>query len=102
MAEVLVSVFARTDTGLKRGSNEDAFLIADLSAGNVGLSPDVSSHRIGARGSLLVISDGMGGALAGEIASELAVTTMVETLKYLPASLTASERLTVASEIANE
>lgn len=102
MSDVLVSVFARTDIGMHRSGNEDSFLVADLTTGNIGLGPDMSTHSVGEKGSLMIVSDGMGGAAAGEIASEMAVTTMRESLDEMPSSLEISERLKSAAEIANE
>ncbi|HJQ71131.1 MAG TPA: Stp1/IreP family PP2C-type Ser/Thr phosphatase [Blastocatellia bacterium] len=102
MSNVLVSVFARTDIGMQRSGNEDAFMVADLTTGNVGLGPDMSTHPVGARGSLMVVSDGMGGAVAGEIASEMAVTSIRESLMDMPTDLSVSERLKMATEVANE
>ena len=96
-----VSVSARTDTGMVRRANEDAFMIADLTSGNFGLGPDMKTHKIGARGSLLVVSDGMGGAAAGEIASEIAVKTVRESLMTIPADLDVCEQLKAATEKAN-
>jgi protein phosphatase len=87
---------------MQRSGNEDAFLVADLTTGNVGLGPDMSTHPVGARGSLMVVSDGMGGAVAGEIASEMAVTSIRESLMEIPTDLTVSERLKMATEVANE
>lgn len=102
MNDVQVSVFARTDVGMHRSGNEDSFLVADLTAGKIGLGPDVSTHQLGERGSLMIVSDGMGGAAAGEIASEMAVTTMRELLSQMTSSTEISERLRDAAEIANE
>jgi len=102
MSNILVSVFARTDIGMQRSGNEDAFLVADLTTGNVGLGPDMSTHSVGVRGSLMVVSDGMGGAVAGEIASEMAVTSIRESLMEMPTDLGVSERLKMGIEIANE
>ena len=34
--DIQVSVFARTDTGRRRSSNEDAFIVADLTTGKIG------------------------------------------------------------------
>lgn len=99
---VMLSVSGHTDVGMHRSGNEDAFLIADLTTGNVGLGPDVQTHQIGARGSLLVVSDGMGGAVAGEIASELAVETIKESLMEMPGDFNAPDKLKMAAEIANE
>jgi protein phosphatase len=69
---VRVSVFGKTDLGRTREHNEDAFLVADLSTGNASLQPEVRRHEIGARGSLFMVADGMGGAAAGELASAMA------------------------------
>ena len=102
MSNILVSVFARTDIGMQRSGNEDAFMVADLTTGNVGLGPDMSTHSVGSRGSLMVVSDGMGGAVAGEIASEMAVTSIRESLMEMPTDLSISDQLKMATEIANE
>ncbi|HKU62819.1 MAG TPA: Stp1/IreP family PP2C-type Ser/Thr phosphatase [Gemmatimonadales bacterium] len=69
---VKVSVFGKTDLGRTRDHNEDTFLVADLSSGNASLLPEVREHEIGPRGSLFMVADGMGGAAAGELASEMA------------------------------
>ncbi len=102
MSDVQVSVFARTDVGMHRSGNEDSFLVADLTAGKIGLGPDVSTHQLGERGSLMIVSDGMGGAAAGEIASEMAVTSMRDSLAEVNSSTEISEQLKSAAEIANE
>jgi len=100
--DIQVSVFARTDTGRRRSSNEDAFIVADLTTGKIGLGPDMVTHRVGERGSLMVVSDGMGGAAAGEIASEIAVKTVRESLMELSTNFDVCERLKIAAEKANE
>jgi serine/threonine protein phosphatase PrpC len=69
---VRVTVFGKTDLGRTRDHNEDTFLVADLSSGNASLLPEVREHVIGPRGSLFMVADGMGGAAAGELASEMA------------------------------
>jgi serine/threonine protein phosphatase PrpC len=85
---------------IRRG-NEDCFMVADLSTGNVGLTPEVSTHRCGDLGSLLIVSDGMGGAVAGEIASDLSVKTIREELARTSHVMSVSDRLRQAVESAN-
>ena len=93
---------ASTDVGMQRAGNEDAFLVADLSTGDTVIGADTNIHSLGERGSLMIVSDGMGGAAAGEIASEMAVTIIRESIADMPASMETSERLKTAAETANE
>jgi protein phosphatase len=83
---VEIEISARTDVGCVRESNEDAWLVADLSAGRRGLHAEVEKHVIGARGTLLAVCDGMGGAAAGEIASSLATDVLFDEMKAGPES----------------
>ena len=73
---IRVEVFGKTDLGRARDHNEDRFLVADLSRKAASLQPEVRQHEIGPRGTLLVVADGMGGAAAGEVASEMATDTI--------------------------
>jgi protein phosphatase len=102
MSDVKVSVFGSTDVGMQRTGNEDAFLVTDLTAGDAATGAEANTHAVGERGSLLVVSDGMGGAAAGEIASELAVTTIRESLMESPSDIDVPLRLRIATEVANE
>jgi protein phosphatase len=67
-----ISVFGKTDQGRTREHNEDCFLVADLTSQLASLKPEVREHVVGERGSLLIVADGMGGAAAGELASQMA------------------------------
>lgn len=74
-------VFGRTDVGRTREHNEDCFVVVDLTTDDASESDAVRTHRIGPRGALFMVADGLGGAAAGEVASELAVTTVHEELR---------------------
>jgi protein phosphatase len=73
---IRVEVFAKTDLGRSREHNEDRFLVADLTRKAASLQPHVRQHDIGDRGTLFVVADGMGGAAAGELASQMATDTI--------------------------
>jgi len=73
---IRVQVFGKTDLGRARDHNEDRFLVADLTRREASLQPAVRRHDLGERGSLFVVADGMGGAAAGELASQMATDTI--------------------------
>ncbi|MFT3928238.1 MAG: Stp1/IreP family PP2C-type Ser/Thr phosphatase [Myxococcales bacterium] len=81
---ITAQVVGRTDVGLVREHNEDNYLLADLSTG----SRDSSTfHEVPMAGLLLGVCDGMGGAAAGEVASQMAVDTIFEMMRRsVPAS----------------
>ena len=104
---VRVSVFGKTDLGLAREHNEDAFLVADLSTRNASLQAEVRDHVVGPKGSLFLVADGMGGAAAGELASQMAADVIYTHLTTVWATeLETSEdrfayRMREAVELAN-
>jgi PPM family protein phosphatase len=70
-------VFGLTDVGCVRAANEDALGMADLGTKR---RWDPASYAMGstsAPGILLAVSDGMGGAKAGEVASALSIDGVV-------------------------
>ena len=84
---IQVSVYGRTDRGRVRGHNEDRFLVADLTAKRPMAAGEGQEHVLGRSGSLFLVADGMGGAAAGEVASEM-VAEVVYT--HLTAALTSA------------
>jgi len=78
--DVRVKLFARTDVGQVREHNEDNFLVGDLSRRSRGLLEANRATAIGPQGAVFAVCDGMGGAAAGEIASQLAVDIIYERL----------------------
>jgi PPM family protein phosphatase len=79
-ADVRVKLFARTDVGQVREHNEDNFLVADMTRRSRGLLEANRATAIGPQGAVFAVCDGMGGAAAGEIASQLAVDIIYERL----------------------
>ena len=80
MPPIVVRLFGRTDVGQIREHNEDNFLVADLTRRSRGLLETDRDQTIGEWGSVFGVCDGMGGAAAGEIASQLAVDIIYEKL----------------------
>src|SRR5260370_24494419 len=84
---MLVELQAKSDVGRVRRGNEDNFLLLDISTaqtwtGSDGSEPpeELCTMDLGKGGLVLVVSDGMGGALAGDVASRMAVDSVREIL----------------------
>ena len=84
---MIVELFAKSDVGRVRRGNEDNYLVLDLTteqtwSGADGATPPEKLTRfdLGDKGLVLVVSDGMGGALAGDVASRMAVDSVREML----------------------
>ena len=76
--EIVVKLFGRTDVGQIREHNEDNFLVADLTKKTRSLLEADRAFTVGSHGTIVGVCDGMGGAAAGEVASQLAVDIIVE------------------------
>lgn len=87
---ITVHVVGRSDVGLVREHNEDNFLLADLATGS--REPSKFSE-VPSAGLLFAVCDGMGGAAAGEVASQMAVDTIFEMMRR---SVPAADRDTFA------
>lgn len=82
-----VELHAKSDVGRVRRGNEDNFLVLELSTQQTWTGSDgaespkaLTGFELGAKGLVLVVSDGMGGALAGDVASRMAVDSVREML----------------------
>jgi serine/threonine protein phosphatase PrpC len=96
-----ISVSALTDIGLLRSRNEDSFSVTDLTTGEAEFEADTTPHKLGERGALLVVADGMGGAAAGKLASEMTVSALRDALIHDYSTVSLSARLAHATEAAN-
>ena len=108
-----ISVYAKSDVGVVRSGNEDNFLVLNLSTADTWKPEDpdnppasLTSFSQSHYGSLIAVTDGMGGALAGEVASRLAVECVRDRMLELQASPSYSkfsfpERLRLSIELAN-
>src|SRR5262245_66026868 len=109
-----ISVYAKTDVGVVRSGNEDNFLVLNLSTADT-WKPDsfdgdpaenLTTFGQSHYGSVIAVTDGMGGALAGEVASRLAIECVRVRMLELEASPSYSrfpfhERLRLSIELAN-
>ena len=79
--DIDIEVFGKTDVGLIREHNEDNFLVADVT-GSVRASDGRPpfTFKLGEKGALFLVCDGMGGAAAGEVAAQMAADAIYESL----------------------
>ncbi|MCS6885276.1 MAG: Stp1/IreP family PP2C-type Ser/Thr phosphatase [Acidobacteriota bacterium] len=107
-----ISLYAQTDIGMIRHGNEDNFLVLNLATAQTwtaetnDIPEGLLSFSLKAPGSLVAVADGMGGALAGEVASQMAVSIVRDRLLQLLATPKFSqipfhEKLRLAIEQAN-
>jgi protein phosphatase len=83
----IVEIHATSHIGRVRKGNEDNYLLLDVSGSKTWMSSqepgefiiESQKFEIDESGIVLAVSDGMGGALAGEVASKMAVETVSQT-----------------------
>jgi serine/threonine protein phosphatase PrpC len=80
MDAIHVNVFGMSDMGRVRKNNEDNFVVCNLTTGEASLTPALRNHRLGPRGTLFLVADGMGGEASGEVASQICSTTVPKRL----------------------
>lgn len=98
---VLTSIYARSDKGSVRENNEDNFIVADILTGKSYSAPQSIERSLERNLLLLAVSDGMGGASAGEIASAVTVYSLKAELIRLSAVGNSVDRLTEAVKQVN-
>jgi PPM family protein phosphatase len=77
MGDTVLRAFGLTDVGLVRAANEDSFTMAELSKAQRWQGGKCAEWPTTKGGVLLIVSDGMGGAKAGEVASALSVEAVL-------------------------
>jgi serine/threonine protein phosphatase PrpC len=95
-----LTVHGQTDIGLVRKTNEDAFSIVDLTTGDAIEGGSALGFPVGERGVLLAVSDGMGGAAAGEVASAMVLESVRRSM-MAPANSRSASAVEEATERAN-
>jgi serine/threonine protein phosphatase PrpC len=79
---IKITAFGKTDVGLIREHNEDNLLVLDVTRGQRADATDAPlAIDLGSKGALFLVCDGMGGAAAGEVASQMAVEAIASTLQ---------------------
>jgi len=78
---LMVRYAGRSAVGLVREHNEDNFVIANLTTGEPGAREASLIDLVGEGGLLFAVCDGMGGAAAGEVASQMAVDVLQEAMR---------------------
>jgi PPM family protein phosphatase len=104
MAEhtIVTTLSGLTDVGMVRTNNEDSFIMADLAAGQSLTSNCQVSYGLEESSVLMVVSDGVGGGEAGEVASEHTVVAIRDALLGLSRNVSPHDRLVAAVEEANQ
>ncbi len=81
-----IQYFAKTDVGLVRTKNEDNFIVGPILTADNEWTVPTDSIRLAEHGSVFIVADGMGGTVAGQIASTIAVESIKKSLINAPNS----------------
>lgn len=95
LPRVQIDLAALSDRGKVRTNNEDHYLAVDfgrfLNCLHTNLPPGIVPERFEEIGYGFLVADGMGGEQAGEVASRLAIATLLESVLQTPDWIMAQE-----------
>ncbi|MGI9036714.1 MAG: PP2C family protein-serine/threonine phosphatase [Pyrinomonadaceae bacterium] len=85
---LMIEIHAASHVGRVRRGNEDNYLLLNITDSQAWSSPqdagdfviESQKFEVDENGIVLAVSDGMGGALAGEVASKMAIETVIKRL----------------------
>src|SRR5262249_56096258 len=87
-ARVQVELAALSHQGLVRANNEDHYLVVRFGRALETVLTNLPADQVPARaeevGYGLIVADGMGGMSAGEVASSMAIRTLVSLVRHTP------------------
>ncbi|MGH9335886.1 MAG: PP2C family protein-serine/threonine phosphatase, partial [Vicinamibacteria bacterium] len=87
-SRVRIDVAALSDVGKKREVNEDHFFVARGGRQIATLLTNIPSsdvpHHFEETGYLMIVADGMGGHAGGEVASRMAIATLINIILHMP------------------
>jgi len=93
-----IQIYGATDVGCVRSGNEDCFLILEP-GGESAINPERSFELRDGGDAFIAVSDGMGGAAAGEVASETALETLARFVSQHATDLAASNPKTIVATL---
>jgi serine/threonine protein phosphatase PrpC len=102
MQGIVLTLFGRSDKGKGRTNNEDAFVLSELAdSAPIRAMTSAVALQVQERGILVAVSDGMGGAQGGELASSAVVGALHDGMSKVKAS-NAEAALRATIEEANQ
>lgn len=94
MKPTQLHISSATDKGLERGHNEDYHIFcSDLAHPEWSFFASQEIKKLGKKGSVFIIADGMGGTNAGEVASRIAIEECSKYLEEISKAKISSEGL---------
>ena len=94
-----LAICGATDVGSLRANNQDTFVIADLTSGDLSNPCSRKEIPLSRTGILLLVCDGMGGAAAGDVAARIAAEAIKHQLVGATPSVATSPNASLKSAV---